>query len=96
MRGRRGQLPLPGGQAGLIREGHGVCTTAAEAGLGQRPIAAGYHWIQRQHPDWSSGNQILFTEAAMGAYCLTLGNDVQPVQPPGELPFQPPGVLPGY
>ncbi len=32
----------------------------------------------------------------MGAYCLTLGNDVQPVQPPGELPFQPPGVLPGY
>jgi hypothetical protein len=89
-------ITVPEGQAGLISEGHEVCTAAADAGMGQRPISAGYHWVQRQHPDWPSGHQILFTEVAMGAYCPTLGGHPQPVQPPGEMPFQPPGVLPGY
>ncbi|WP_155767072.1 DUF732 domain-containing protein [Mycobacterium colombiense] len=83
------RITVPGGQAGLISEGHQVCTPASRAGLGQRPIAAGYCWIQRQHPDWSSVNQILFTEAAMDAYCPTFGDDMQSQQPHGELPFQP-------
>jgi hypothetical protein len=42
-------IAVPGGQAGLIREGHEVCTAAAEAEEGERPIAAGYQWVQRQH-----------------------------------------------